>query len=305
MRLDENVNLFSKYLNETAVFLDVNIEYVEKDYWLSLILKNIVNNNSDYVFKGGTCLSKCYHLIKRFSEDIDISYKSNYNSLTASEKNRLFKGITRSIKNVGIDIYNKDHLRRSAFFNRFECPYKSIIDLGIVDKMVIIELAGQTPSFPSQKKSFQPFVGEYLEKINRHDLVELYQLGSFEVMTQSLSRTIVDKTFAICDYYLSKKTKKHSRHLYDIHKILTMQSLDDEVKNLFSQIREIRSSNPICYSAHGDVKLHDIIKRIIDEHTYKEDYNNVTFQLLYEQVKYEDCLKSLLLLYQFLLNNDI
>lgn len=26
------------------------------------------------VFKGGTFLSKCYQLIERFSEDIDISY---------------------------------------------------------------------------------------------------------------------------------------------------------------------------------------------------------------------------------------
>ncbi|MFT8391080.1 MAG: nucleotidyl transferase AbiEii/AbiGii toxin family protein [Sporolactobacillus sp.] len=26
------------------------------------------------VFKGGTSLSKCYHLIHRFSEDIDLNF---------------------------------------------------------------------------------------------------------------------------------------------------------------------------------------------------------------------------------------
>lgn len=30
----------------------------------------------DIVFKGGTSLSKCYHIIKRFSEDIDLNVLS-------------------------------------------------------------------------------------------------------------------------------------------------------------------------------------------------------------------------------------
>ena len=34
-------------------------------------LKKIAAVMPDIVFKGGTSLSKCYHIIKRFSEDID------------------------------------------------------------------------------------------------------------------------------------------------------------------------------------------------------------------------------------------
>jgi len=305
MRLDNNHELFKGILLNAAKHFKILKEFVEKDYWLCLILKAITSKEIDYVFKGGTSLSKCYHLINRFSEDIDISYSSSYGSLKITDINRRFRGITRSVDEIGLEISNRDKLRRSAFFNQFQCNYKSMFDDGVIESKVIIELAGQTPSFPSQKKTMQSFVGQYLEQIDRHDLVELYQLEAFTVVTQSLSRTIVDKTFAICDYYLSKRTKKHSRHLYDIHKILSVQKLDDEVKNLYSQIREIRSGNPICYSAHGDIKLHDILKRIIDESTYKEDYNTITFQLLYDQVKYKDCIKSLLVLYQFLLDNDI
>lgn len=42
-------------------------EYIEKDYWLVNILKSILSKDPDYVFKGGTSLSKCYHLINRLS----------------------------------------------------------------------------------------------------------------------------------------------------------------------------------------------------------------------------------------------
>ncbi|HQB79283.1 MAG TPA: nucleotidyl transferase AbiEii/AbiGii toxin family protein, partial [Tenuifilaceae bacterium] len=48
--------------------------YVEKDYWVTYALFTIFNNKigKDTVFKGGTALSKCYNMIERFSEDIDL-----------------------------------------------------------------------------------------------------------------------------------------------------------------------------------------------------------------------------------------
>lgn len=52
---------------------------IEKDYWVYWILKIIFNSpeRSDLVFKGGTSLSKVYRIIKRFSEDIDLSVDRN------------------------------------------------------------------------------------------------------------------------------------------------------------------------------------------------------------------------------------
>lgn len=49
---------------------------VEKDYYVTMILKELVQRNPNVVFKGGTSLSKAYHVIDRFSEDIDITLKS-------------------------------------------------------------------------------------------------------------------------------------------------------------------------------------------------------------------------------------
>jgi len=49
---------------------------VEKDYLLGWILAGISNHGelgSDWVFKGGTCLKKCYFETYRFSEDLDFT----------------------------------------------------------------------------------------------------------------------------------------------------------------------------------------------------------------------------------------
>ena len=48
-------------------------EVIEKDYYVTMLLKLLSDKIPYIVFKGGTSLSKCYKVIKRFSEDIDIT----------------------------------------------------------------------------------------------------------------------------------------------------------------------------------------------------------------------------------------
>ena len=56
--------------------LDTAPDYVEKDFWVCLILDLLFNalpeGHPKLLFKGGTSLSKAFGLIRRFSEDIDL-----------------------------------------------------------------------------------------------------------------------------------------------------------------------------------------------------------------------------------------
>ena len=49
----------------------------EKDYYVTLILRGLAERLPFIVFKGGTSLSKCHKVIKRFSEDIDVALMKN------------------------------------------------------------------------------------------------------------------------------------------------------------------------------------------------------------------------------------
>lgn len=57
--------------------LNTGSSYVEKDFWVCLVLDILYNGlNGDHprlLFKGGTSLSKGYNLIERFSEDVDFT----------------------------------------------------------------------------------------------------------------------------------------------------------------------------------------------------------------------------------------
>ncbi|MDE0031222.1 MAG: nucleotidyl transferase AbiEii/AbiGii toxin family protein [Deltaproteobacteria bacterium] len=59
-----------------AARLDTLPGYVEKDFWVCLVLDALFNRQPEghprLLFKGGTSLSKAFALIERFSEDIDL-----------------------------------------------------------------------------------------------------------------------------------------------------------------------------------------------------------------------------------------
>jgi hypothetical protein len=71
--------------NETGCPQDL----IEKDYWISIALRALATSEygNDAIFKGGTSLSKAWHLVDRFSEDIDILIDhSNFKSKESKRK---------------------------------------------------------------------------------------------------------------------------------------------------------------------------------------------------------------------------
>ena len=73
--------------------------FIEKDYWVTVALKLIFNGPAGKycVFKGGTALSKCFNLIDRFSEDIDLVLLQDDFATANQQRNKL-----KAISNSGI-----------------------------------------------------------------------------------------------------------------------------------------------------------------------------------------------------------
>ena len=99
MNLHESQGILLELIQATATDRSIPAIYVEKDYWVTQVLKRL--NESEYgeavVFKGGTSLSKAHRLIERFSEDIDLALRDGHGlgsthlnpSMANSEKRRM------------------------------------------------------------------------------------------------------------------------------------------------------------------------------------------------------------------------
>lgn len=273
--------------------------YVLKDYYATMMLKELTSRNPDLIFKGGTCLSKCYKAIDRFSEDVDLGLP--YEHATEGMRKAIKQAVVASAEGMGLIIANLDATRSRRDYNRYDIPIRGTHDF------LIVETAVMTPACPFKTKPLQSFVGQLLDEQGRDDLLQLYELEAFNVRANSLERTFVDKVFAICDYFLDSSgiPPRQSRHIYDLHKLLGLVSLDVDMVSLFAQVKEQRKGSYRCPSAKEGSNLPDILDDILKSDSYKSDYNNVTLSLLYEDVSYEEAIQSLARIRDFLRGEPI
>ena len=139
-------------------------------------------------------------------------------------------------------------------------------------------------AFPTQSVEIHNYIGDYLEKRNRKDLAEQFSLDRFSMNLQSLERTYIDKIFALCDYYIQGKSKRYSRHLYDIYKLTPLIDFNDKFASLIKEVREHRAQMEICPSAKAEVDVPAIIT---------EDYQSITSYFTEDFVPYEDAVKNM------------
>ncbi len=64
------------YITRISAATGIPASHIEKDYWVTEVLRGAAaasrETGCSVVFKGGTSLSKAHHLIRRFSEDVDL-----------------------------------------------------------------------------------------------------------------------------------------------------------------------------------------------------------------------------------------
>lgn len=100
----------------TADALRLPPECVEKDYWITELLRSVASpiEHGYVVFKGGTSLSKGYDLIERFSEDVDILM------VVTRKRDRGFGkgGSDRVLKDLCSRTFGSTTIRPFGFFRR-------------------------------------------------------------------------------------------------------------------------------------------------------------------------------------------
>ncbi len=68
------------YFEQAAIKFGLTSQLIEKDFWVCWILRRLFSLDDFHdqlTFKGGTSLSKVYHVIERFSEDVDVAIDRN------------------------------------------------------------------------------------------------------------------------------------------------------------------------------------------------------------------------------------
>lgn len=285
----ENRDLFHDAILLASQKLEVSGDIVEKDYYVTMILKKLSESEYPVVFKGGTSLSKAFHVIDRFSEDIDITFAEYLGK--ARRKNLKHKVLQGIADELGLDIRNFQLTESNRNLNCYDFYYESVVGdrlINAIPPYVKLETSLQSYAFPMENRLLSNYLLEALGD-EEPELIRTYGLGNFPMRVQSLNRTLIDKIFAVCDYYMQKKASRNARHLYDIYKLSEQIEIDDDFLQLVGQVRDhrIEMGTEIAPSAPMTVDILALVRRICEEDFYKKDYEQTTVRLISDSLSYE------------------
>ncbi|BCR36153.1 nucleotidyl transferase AbiEii/AbiGii toxin family protein [Mariniplasma anaerobium] len=272
---------------------------IEKDYYVSLFLKELskLENNVDIVFKGGTSLSKCYNVIDRFSEDIDLTINFPNAKAGRGLRKRLKDNIIATIDKLGMKFLNPDEVQSDRDFNHYEIEFERLFEsTPEMIPHIKIETISVYKPYPCIKKNVSNYITKHLLDLEEGpNLIKKYNLETFKTSIQSIDRTFIDKLFALCDYHLEGTYERYSRHIYDIHMIWNSGLLDKKVvaditDEVLSDRQHFSDRNP---SSKPGSKPKEILQEIIDKQVFESDFNEVTLGFIYKKVSYEKCILTL------------
>lgn len=223
---------FADGITEAASRLGVARAFVEKDYWVTQVLRALyLVFPGQFLLKGGTSLSKGYAIIDRFSEDIDILVlpRNDHSATTAEARLRAMVTGTAAalelpwepsrIPGRGVTASRGDLIRYVAT----EDP--SGLTAGIRLGEVLLETGFSGGPEPSEMCEVTTLVGQALEipPGNYEDLV------SFDLRMLDPRRTLIEKCAALhhlASIWTEEKPPadtRFGRHYYDIYQLLGHQ----------------------------------------------------------------------------------
>ena len=226
--------LFSR----TAEKMKMHPSIVEKDFWVCFMLDHLFHDcmyKDAFVFKGGTSLSKSYHVIERFSEDIDLIL--DWRKLTNDTDPWDERSKTKQ------DQYNKEINSQAAMFYREELvpalnkelalklgegewvevddndpmvvnfKYPRDFSMEYLVPVVRLEIGPLAEWMPSHVTVVEPFVAT--------EYPNAFEQRTTDILTIDIERTFWEKLTILhkMAYFPQGKVlpRRYARHLYDVY----------------------------------------------------------------------------------------
>lgn len=225
----------------TAIAMGLLPKVVEKDFWVCYMLDHLFHTckyKKAFVFKGGTSLSKAYHVIERFSEDIDlildwrelINDGENPWEERSNRKQDLFN---KQMNFDAVQFYKEDLVPQLNKELQEELGEGEWVSVDSTDEMVVnfyypqifeteylrsavrLEIGPLAEWIPSHETSIVPFAAEKYPA--------LFSQKETEVLTIDVERTFWEKLTILHKLAHFPEGKvlpsRCARHLYDVYNL--------------------------------------------------------------------------------------
>ncbi|MCL2327145.1 MAG: nucleotidyl transferase AbiEii/AbiGii toxin family protein [Bacteroidetes bacterium] len=291
--------------------INLNEVAVEKDWWVTTVLRALfaLPYAENLSFKGGTSLSKCYNLIERFSEDVDIAINREYfgfigDTFTIRQISKNLRKATCKFTrdNLQFDLVRQmeaDGIPAELFTVKMNITpittidpekvfveYKSVFNASpYIKNTVILEIGGRSMKEPLQKVEIQSFVDTHFPQAN-------FAKKSFEVNSVAPECTFLEKVCLLHEEFSKAneqvRVERMSRHIYDLAKMIDTPIAENALKDkdLFQSIvahrRMFIAMKDFDYDTLNPTTINIIPpESVID--LWKEDYEKMQRTMIFRE----------------------
>jgi hypothetical protein len=312
MKLHENIKLYRDAIRFTAQQMKLKPEYVEKDYWVTYALFTIFNNEigKETVFKGGTALSKCYQLIERFSEDIDLVVLRREGETDSKLKSKL-KSISTVVESILPEVPIEGITHKMGMNRKTAHSYNKEFkgDYGQIRDAIILESTWLGYYGPYTTKSIVSFVGQMMVDTQQAQIAKENRLLPFDLLVLEPIRTICEKIMSLVRFSYSENPtedlKKKIRHTYDLHQLLKQDEFSEffHSKSFDEMLLKVANDDVVSFRNNNKWLIHHPNEALIFKNlesvwseiksTYAADFKSLVYGELPKEKGIADTLKMI------------
>jgi hypothetical protein len=219
----------------TAAGLSVPAAYVEKDFWITEILRvasrssavgvgHGVTEPSRLIFKGGTSLSRVFGIVNRFSEDIDLLAVFPARA-SLSARHSVIKKIDSEVRNhlalseddVVVESSTTGIKRYTSYFYPRRNADSSL------KEGILLELGSRGGWHPSGEHEYRSLLAQFATAELGEEESSWEEFAPFVIRVLAPERTLLEKLAAVHDAASRGDLDRivtYGRHFYDIHCLL-------------------------------------------------------------------------------------
>lgn len=302
----ERQDILRRVQSETGMDLQI----IEKDWWVTAVLRALFSlpYAQHASFKGGTNLSKCWNLIRRMSEDVDIAIDREFlgfgGQLSRTQiSDRLRRAACSFVREkLQFDLaaqLEKDGINPADFKvsviitpitttdpETIEVEYKPAVDANsYIRSKVLIEVSGRSMSEPVAIVPLRSYIDEVYPDAP-------FSEPAFEVRAVVPQRTFLEKLFLLHEEFSKEqeniRVNRMSRHLYDICQMAVTPIAEEALadKDLYLSVIEHRRTFIGLKGFNYDTLLPQTLSIIPPEsirESWKQDYRSMQESMIYEE----------------------
>ncbi|MCX6144378.1 MAG: nucleotidyl transferase AbiEii/AbiGii toxin family protein [Ignavibacteriales bacterium] len=221
---------------------------MEKDFWVCLFLDILFHQSRDatrFCFKGGTSLSKGYHAVRRFSEDIDLildwrllgySRDGPYDKRTNAQQEAFndvvnrkteeylasslmpnLRSLTEKYVGESVRFYIEENDRQTICI-----VYPRLFRNSSITPEIRLEIGALAAWTPSTNTTIQPYAAELYPR-------QFKQVATV-IRTVQAKRTFWEKAVILhkeAHRVKGKVPERYARHYYDLYMLSQTPTLDE------------------------------------------------------------------------------